>query len=229
MATHLDLEEQEQIDQLKQFWKQYGNLITWALIVVLGAYLGWMYWNKYQLDQSTKAGMMFDEVDKAVQAGDADRAAALFVPLKDRYPGTAFAEQAGMTLAKIQFDKEQLDNARATLQWVADNAAENEYRSLAHLRLAGVLLDQKKYDEALKRLDSATGKDFEALVADRRGDILLAQGKKEEAKAAFQLAWKTMDSKVDYRRLIEAKLTALGAAPEAEKPATAASGTEASK
>lgn len=221
MATHLDLEEQEQIDQLKQFWKQYGNLITWALILVLGASAGWMYWNRYQLDQSTKAGVMFDEMDKAVQAGDADRAAALFVPLKDRYPGTAFAEQGGMTLAKLQFDKGQLDNARATLAWVADKAAEPEYRSLARLRLAGILLDQKKYDEALKQLEGATSKDFEALVADRRGDVFLAQGKKEEAKAAFQQAWKAMDSKIDYRRLVEAKLTALGAAPEVEKLTTA--------
>jgi predicted negative regulator of RcsB-dependent stress response len=229
MATHLDLEEQEQIDQLKQFWKQYGNLITWALIVVLGGSAGWMYWNRYQLDQSAKAGVMIDEMDKAVQAGDADRAAALFVPLKDRYPGTAFAEQGAMTLAKVQFDKGQLDNARATLAWVADNAVETEYRTLARLRLAGILLDQKKYDDALKQLEGATGKDFEALVADRRGDIFLAQGKKDEAKAAFQQAWKAMDPKVDYRRLIEAKLTALGAAPEAEKPATTATAAETSK
>jgi len=98
---------------------------------------------------------------------------------------------------------------------VADNATETEYRTVARLRLAGVMLDAKQYDEALKQLDAAKAEGFEALVADRRGDILLAQGKKDEARAAYQAAWKAMDEKLDYRRLIDAKLTALGAAPEA--------------
>ena len=229
MATHLDLEEQEQLDQLKHFWNQYGNLITWVVILAAGAFAAFNGYNWWQRDQAGKASVMFDELDKAAQAGDADRAAALFVPLKDRYPRTAYAEQGGMAVAKVQFDKGQLDNARATLTWLADNATEAEYQTMARVRLAGILLDQKKYDEALKQLDGATVKEFEAIVADRRGDILLAQGKKDEAKAAFQKAWKDMDAKVDYRRLVEAKLTALGAAPEADKTASAAAGAETSK
>ncbi|RQP23589.1 YfgM family protein [Piscinibacter terrae] len=226
MASHLDLEEQEQLDQLKNFWKQYGNLITWTLIIVLGAFSGWTYWNNYQAGQAGKAGAMFDELDKAAQAGDADRAATVFATLKDRYPGTAFAEQAGMALAKVQFDKGQFDNARATLTWVIDHAPEDEYKTLARVRLAGILLDQKKFDDALKQLDGATGKDFEPIVNDRRGDILMAQGKKDDAKAAYQKAWKDMDPKVQYRGLVEAKLTALGAAPEPEKAASAAEGSK---
>src|SRR5262245_35578895 len=124
MATHLDLEEQEQIDQLKHFWKQYGNLITWVLIAVLGAYAAWNGWNWWEREQSVKAGALFDEVDRAAQAGDADRAAAVFANLKDRFGGTAYAQQGGLLLAKAQFDKGQADNARATLAWVADNATE---------------------------------------------------------------------------------------------------------
>ncbi|WP_280155634.1 tetratricopeptide repeat protein [Piscinibacter sp. XHJ-5] len=217
MATHLDLEEQEQLDQLKHFWKQYGNLITWVLIAVLGAFAAWNGWNWWQREQAVKAGALFDEVDKAAQAGEADRAATLFATLKERFPRTAFTQQAALLLAKAQFDKGQADNARATLSWVADNAAEDEYKTIARLRLAGVLLDQKKYDEALKQLDGATAREFEALVADRRGDILMAQGKKDEARSTYQKAWQAMDAKVDYRRLVEAKLTALGAPPEADK------------
>lgn len=216
MATHLDLEEQEQLDQLKQFWKEYGNLITWVLIVALGAFAAWNGWNMWQRDQAIKAGAMYDEIDKAAQAGDADRAAALLANLKDRYAATTFAEQAALLVAKVQYDKGQLDNARATLSWAAEHAAQAEYQSIARLRLAGVLMDQKKYDEALKQLDAAHAKSFEALVADRRGDIFLAQGKKEEAKVAYQKAWTGMDSKIEYRRLVEAKLAALGAAPPPE-------------
>ena len=220
MATHLDLEEQEQLDQLKAFWKRYGNLLTWALIVVLGGFAAWNGWNWWQRDQAAKSGSMYDQLDKAAQAGDADQAARVFADMKERFPRTAFTQQGGLLAAKVQFDKGQADAAAATLGWVGANALEDEYKTVAHLRLAGLLLDQKKYDEALKQLDAATAKEFEALVADRRGDVLLAQGKPEDAKAAFTQAWKAMDPKVDYRRLIDAKLTALGAAPPAEVPKT---------
>ncbi len=221
MATHLNLEDQEQLDQLKSFWKRYGNLLTWAVIAVLGAFAAWNGWNWYQRDQAIKAGAMYDELDKAAQAGDADKAGRVFADMKERFPRTAFTEQGALLAARTQFDKGQAENARATLTWVSENAKEDEYRTIARLRLAGVLLDEKKYDEALKQLDAATAKEFAALVADRRGDVLVAQGKRDEAKAAYALAWKTMDEKVEYRRLIDATLTALGAAPEPELPKTA--------
>ena len=219
MATHLDLEEQEQLDQLKAFWKRYGNLVTWALIAVLGAFAAWNGWHLWQRDQASKASAMFDQLDKAAQAGDVDQASRVFADMKERYPRTAFTEQGGLMAAKLQADKGKVDDAVATLGWVAANAIEAEYQSIAHLRAAGVLLDQKKYDEALKQLDAANAPDFSALAADRRGDVLLAQGKKDEARAAYTKAWQTMDTKTDYRRLIDAKLTALGAAPVEVKQA----------
>jgi predicted negative regulator of RcsB-dependent stress response len=221
MATHLDLEEQEQLDQLKSFWKQYGNLITWVLILALGGYAAWNGWNWWQRDQAAKAGAMFDALDKAAGEGDAARTAGVFNDLKGRYGGTAFAQQGALVTARVQFDKGDADAAAATLAWAADNAVETEYRAIARLRLAGVLLDQKKYDEALKQLDGVGAKEFEALAADRRGDVLAAQGKLDEARAAYRKAWDAMDEKVEYRRLVDAKLTALGAAPPAETPKTA--------
>ena len=221
MATHLDLEEQEQLDQLKAFWKQYGNLITWGLTLVLAGFAAWNGWNWWQRDQAVKAAAMFDELEKAATAGEASKAAGIFKDLKERFPRTAVAQQGGLLSAKVQFEKGQAEEAAASLGWVAENATEAEYRTIARLRLAGLLADQKKYDEALKQLDGAGAKEFEALVADRRGDILLAQGKTEEAKAAFRKAWDSMDPSVQYRRLIDAKLTSLGAAPPAELPQTA--------
>lgn len=219
MATQLDLQEQEQLDQLKAFWNEYGNLITWVLALVLAAFAAWNGWNWYQREQAAKAGAMFDELQRAAQANDADKTAKVFADLQQRYPRTAFAEQAGLLAAKLQYEKGQVDAAKGSLTWVADNATEDEYRTIARLRLAGVLLDQKQYDQALQQLDKATGKEFEALVADRRGDVLMAQGKKDEAKAAYQAAWKAMDEKQEYRRLVDAKLTALGAPPAAASAA----------
>jgi predicted negative regulator of RcsB-dependent stress response len=156
---------------------------------------------------------MFEELDKAVAAADADKAGRVFNDLKERFGSTAFAQQGGLLAARIQYEKGQADAAKASLGWVAEHAVEDEYRSIARLRLAGVLLDAKQYDAALKALDAASAKEFTALVADRRGDVLLAQGKPAEAKAAYQAAYAAMSEKVDYRRLIDAKLTALGAPP----------------
>ena len=216
MAQPLDLQEQEQLDAIKSFWKTYGNLITWALVAALAVYAGLNGWKWYQRDQSAKAAAMFGELDQAVQAGDAQRSGQIFNDLKERYPRTVYAEQGGLLAARVQFDRGQTDAAKASLTWVAEHAGEDEYKTVAHLRLAGLLLQAKDYDAALKQLDAAKAPTFQVLVADRRGDVLLAQGKPAEAVAAYQAAWKAMDDKVEYRRLIDAKLTALGASTEAK-------------
>ncbi len=215
MAKHLDLEEQEQLDQLKSFWKQYGNLITWLLIAALAAYAGLNGWKWWQGKQAVTAAAMYEELDRAATAGDAAKVARVFADMKERVAGTAHAEQAGLLAARVHHDKGETDAARAALEWVAAHAVEDEYKTVARLRLAALLLDQKKHDEALKALDAATAQPFAALVADRRGDILLAQGKRDEAKAAYQKAWQGIDAGVEYRRVVEAKLVALGAAPAA--------------
>ncbi|WP_284617002.1 YfgM family protein [Aquabacterium humicola] len=224
MAKQLDLQEQEQLDELKAFWKQYGNLITGVLTLALLAFAAWNGWNWYQRDQAKKAGAMFEALEQAAAAGDAARGAQVLKDLQERYPRTTYAQQGGLIAAKLLAEKGQADQARVALTWVADNAPEDEYKTIARLRLAGVLMEAKQYDEGLKQLAGATAPDFAALVADRRGDVLLAQGKKDEAKAAYEAAYKGMDEKLDYRRLVDAKLTALGAAPAAAAASAAASG-----
>jgi predicted negative regulator of RcsB-dependent stress response len=224
MASPLDLQEQEQLDSLKAFWNTWGNLITWLLILALGGYAGWNAWNWYQRDQGAKGGAMFDELDRSAQAGDVEKSARVFSDLKERFPRTTFAQQGGLTLARLQVEKGKADDAKASLTWVAEKGSQDELKSIARLRLAGVMLDAKQYDEAAKQLDAVQGKAFDALVADRRGDILAAQGKSEEAKKAYQVAYAAMEERQVLRRLVEAKLTALGAAPAASAPAAAASG-----
>jgi predicted negative regulator of RcsB-dependent stress response len=223
MATQLDLQEQEQLDALKAFWNKQGNLITWALVLVLAAFAGWNGWQWFQRDLAQKAGAMFDELDRAAAAGDAERTGRVFADLRERYPRTAFAQQGGLLAARVQFEKGQGDAARASLTWVADNAIEDEMRTVARLRLAALQAEAKQHDDALKTLAGASAPGFEGLVDDRRGDILLAQGKTAEARGAYEAAYKALGERVDYRRLVEAKLTALGAAPVAAAVDAAAS------
>ena len=228
MASPLGLQEQEQVDQLKAFWKQYGNLITWTLILALGGFAAFNGWNWWQREQGSKASAMFDELERAAQAGDAERSTRVFNDLKERFGRTAYAQQGALLAAKAQAETGQTDAALTSLAWASDNAGEDEVRTIARLRAAGLLIDKKQFDAALSQLDAAAGgknaKEFEALVADRRGDVFMAQGKKDEARKSFDAAYKAMDEKVDYRRLIEAKLTALGAAPVAAAAASAPTG-----
>lgn len=210
MATNLDLQEQEQLDELKAFWKQYGNLITWVLTLALAGFAALNGWNWWQREQAVKASAMFEEMDRAVQAGEMDKAAQAFNDLKDRFGRTAFAPQAGLALARLQADKGQADAARGTLAWVAAHASDDDLKALAALRLSALLLDAGQLDEAFKQLDAVTSPVFVALVKDRRGDVLMAQGKKSEATQAWLAAWKGLDDKQEYRQVVEAKLNAAG-------------------
>lgn len=217
MAKHLDLEEQEQLDELKHFWKQHGNLITWALIAVLGTFAAWNGFQYWQRSQSAQSAVMFDEIERAVQAGDAVRTDRALADMRDRFGSTAYAHQAGLLVAKAYLDKGNADAARAALAWVADKASDPGYQAIARLRLAGILMEKKSYDDALQQLSGVFPKDFQGLAADRRGDILMVQGKRAEAKVEYEKAWKALDERAEYRRLVEVKLNALGVDPVVAK------------
>ena len=215
MAKHLDLEEQEQLDELKHFWKKYGDIITWALIAVLGSFAAWNGYQYWQRSQAAQASVMYEEVERAVQSGDSAKVDRALADMKDRFGRTTYAQQAGLLAARAYYDKGNVDASRAALSWVAQNASDEGYQAIAHLRLAGLLLEKKAYDEALQQLSGSFGKDFQALVADRRGDILTAQGKKAGARTEYEKAYKGLDERTEYRRLVEVKLNALGVDPAA--------------
>ena len=210
MARHLDLEEQEQLDDLKHFWKQWGNLITWALIAVFGSFAAWNGWQLWQRNQATQASALYDEVERAIGSGDTARVQQAFKDMQDKFGGTSYAQQAGLMTAKVLAEKGQADPAKAALQWVAGKSSDEGYQAVARLRLAGMLLESKAYDEALKQLSAGFPKEFEPLAADRRGDIYNLQGKKNEARAEYTKAWKGMSAESEYRTLVEVKLTSLG-------------------
>lgn len=215
MAKHLDLEEQEQLAELKHFWARYGNLITWVLIAVFGTVAAWNGYQYWQGRQSSQASVMYDEVDRAVLLGDMPRIDRSLADMKDRFGGTAYAEQAGLLAAKTYFEKGNIEASKTSLKWVADKANDAGFKSVAKLRLAGVLIETKAYDEALTVLTGSFPKDFAPLASDRRGDVYLLQGKKAEARAEYEKAYKGLDERTEYRRLVEVKLNALGVDPVA--------------
>jgi predicted negative regulator of RcsB-dependent stress response len=223
MATHLDLEEQEQLDQLKHFWNTYGTLITWVVLLAAGAFVAWNGWQYFQRTKAVQAAALYDEVERSAQAGDTARIERALADMKDKFSGTAYAQQAGLLAAKTLYEKGNTDGSRAALAWVSEHAVDPGYQAVAKLRLSAELLEAKSYDEALKQLSGDVPKEFQALVADRKGDIYLAQGKREEAKAEYQKAWAGFEPRTDYRRLVEIKLNAVGVDPKSLADSGAAS------
>jgi predicted negative regulator of RcsB-dependent stress response len=210
MANQLDLEEQEQLDQIKHFWTQYGNAITWAFIVVLGAFACWNFYNYWQRSQATQASVLFDEVERSIQSGDMAKIDRVFADMKERFASTAYAQQSGLLVAKRQVAAGNLEAAKATLRWVAEKSSDAGYQAIAKLRLADVLMESKNYDGAMVQLSSGFPSSFDALVADRKGDVLTLQGQKAQALIEYEKAYKAFDDQTEYRRLVEVKLNSLG-------------------
>jgi predicted negative regulator of RcsB-dependent stress response len=215
MAKALDLEEQEQLDQIKHFWKTWGNLISWLLIAVLGSFAAWNAYQYWQRDQAAKAAALYDEVERATAAGDTARVERSLADMKDKFGATQFALQSALLAAKTLQAQGKTDAAREALIWVTTSASDKAYRDIARLRLAALQLDAKAYDDALKQLGMEFTPAMVGLAADLRGDVLQAKGQTTEAIAAYRQAWQKMADTPDYRRLVQAKLNALGIDPDA--------------
>jgi predicted negative regulator of RcsB-dependent stress response len=153
---------------------------------------------------------LFDEVERAAMTGDMSRLERSLSDMKDKFGSTLYAQQAALLAAKSFQDKDKIDQAKAALTWVSENASDESYSQIARLRLVALLLQAKSYDEALKQLAKPVALPLTPLASDLRGDVLLSQGKTQEAVTAYSESWQKMDEVNEYRRLIEAKLNALG-------------------
>lgn len=219
MANQFDLEEQEQLDQIKHFWKQYGNLITWVLIAVMAAYASWNFYNYWQRNQAAQAAALFDELERSVQSADATRIDRVFADMKDRFGSTTYAQQSGLLVARQYVAAGKPDAAKTALAWVAQQSADAGYQAVAKLRLAAILIDAKDYEGASAQLSGSFPASFEPLVADRKGDLLALKGDKAQAKTQYQKAYDLLAADETYRRLVAVKLNALGVDVQAEAPA----------
>ena len=215
-----DLEEQEQLASLKAWWESYGNLSTWVVIAGLAAYSGWTGWNYYQRTQAAEASALYATLEDAVTAKDNAKVQRAAADIESKYGSTAYGAMGALSAAKSAFDANDNKAAKAQLQWAIEHGAD-EFKAVARIRLAGVLLDEKAYDEALKNVSAEMPAAFSAQAADRKGDILSAQGKLPEARAAYKAALDASDKKVPGRQLIELKLESIGGSVPAAQDAAA--------
>jgi predicted negative regulator of RcsB-dependent stress response len=207
----LDLEEQEQVAELQAWWKQYGSLITAAVVAAALTFAGWQAWRWYERNQAAKAGALYDTLVRAAQAGDAKALRDADGALLENYPRTLYASMAALSAARFYFERNDTKSAKAQLQWVLEHGRTDDLRDLARLRLAQVLLDEKAYDEALKLLEEKHAAAFDAQYAAAKGDILVAKNQAGEARAAYRVALdKAGDANAAFRESVRMRLEALG-------------------
>ena len=207
----LDLEEQEQVAELKAWWQQHGRLITAVVVAAALGFSGWQGWRIYQQNQAANAAGLYDTLARAAEAADAKAMRDAAGTLIESYPRTLYASMGALTAARFYFDRKDLKSAKAQLQWVVENSSSEEMRDLARLRLGAVLLDEKSLDEALKLLNAAHAPAFEAQYAALRGDVLVAKNQVADARAAYKLALeKAGKQEGAFRETVRMRLDALG-------------------
>lgn len=206
----LDLQEQEQLDTLKAWWKDNGNYLLGALLIVVVAMGGWRGWQYYQNQQSAEAATLYAGFTQQLESNDPKRVNDAAAAVMDKYASTAYASRAALLAAQVNEQVKDVARAKTQLQWVIAHAEEASLKDVARLRLAAVLLDEKDYDAAMNLLEAKHPASFDGLYADLRGDVLRAQGKNEEAKSAYKLAYEKTDARSQYRNMIQVKMDALG-------------------
>ena len=209
MAVY-DLEEQDQLEDLKAWWAQWGNYVTSIGLAVCVGVVGVQGWRWWRHSQSEQASVLYGAVSAAARANDLGKAKDAMTGLADKFAGTGYAPRGGLILARMLFDNGDKAGAKAQLQWVIDRSDEDNLKQIARYRLAEVQLDDKQYDDGLRTLDAKHDESFAGLFADLRGDLLAAAGKPAEARTAYQSAVAKLDAKSPYNAYVQVKLDALG-------------------
>lgn len=207
-----DLEEQEKLDAMKAWWGRYGTFVLTLIAVVALTVGGWSSWKAYQDYRANQAMGYFEALEDAARLSDADAAARVKVAaetLRKDYLNTGYAARGALIAAQALVEQKDIDGARQQLEWLAGQSNQVALQPLSCLRLASLLLDQKQYDQALAQLANPPAA-FAGLYADRRGDILAAQGKRDAAAAAWHAALAALQPDSSLKHIIQLKLDALG-------------------
>ncbi|QZA76413.1 tetratricopeptide repeat protein [Deefgea tanakiae] len=203
-----DLQEQEQIATLKAWWQSWGKWLALSVAAFLIGFAAWAGWQKYQKTQIVKAAEVYAQIE-ANLAEDGKFKAGVAL-LKSDYTKTPYAPRAAMIAAKLQYLKGDAAAARTELQWVIDHSTEAALRDSARLRMASILLEDKKFTEALALMKTPEEEGFSPLYAEQRGDIYVAKGEPVAAADAYRQAIAKLPKDAPNLKLVEIKLDVLG-------------------
>ncbi len=200
-----DLQAHEEVEGFKRFWKNWGRWLFLVLLVAAIAYVGKYVYQGQQEDKAAEAAVVLAELTTAVKASDLDKAKASLTTLQTDYAKVTLATEASIMMAGVYFDAGDYEAAKASLVWAKDHQKNPLVQAISAERLAVVLLQQEKYDEAILMTKTKVEPEFEGVLLSVRGDIYAAQGKTAEAKEAYDLALAKTDAKAPGRAVIELK------------------------
>ncbi|MCC6714749.1 MAG: tetratricopeptide repeat protein [Gammaproteobacteria bacterium] len=214
--------EQEQVEAIKKWLRENGAPIIVGLALGIGAIGGWRYWQAQERARNELASALFTRVvtaSRAQQPAQAEKAAQQII---SDYSGTTYASFAALMLAKLAVEKQDLPTATRHLNWVLEHSSDEGLQRLAKMRLARVALAQGKPAEAWAQLEKLAASPPSAALAELRGDILLAQGKRDEAGKQYLEAFANSepDQQSDQTSGLALKLDSLGIMPPPPQTAT---------
>ncbi len=202
-------DEREDLEKLKAWWKEYGNTLVFGIVLGASVLIGMRYWHQHTEQNLQAASMLYNQMvqnfhvkpDSARQSGE---------QLVNDYASTPYAGMAGLMLARMDFDAGDSAAARKDLQWVVANAGDAATVHTARLRLARLYLDGGDKDAALALLNVKDQGGFESEYEELRGDIYLAKGQRDQARAAYRAALKHLAEGSPYVQILKMKLDDLG-------------------
>ena len=206
----LDLEEQEQVDELKAWWKQNGKFViagVAAFVIGVGGWRGWQTWTQRQTGE---ASHLFEQAMQAATANNSKATKELTAQIMENQPRSAYATPAAWLAGRLNFSSGDLKSAKAQYEYALEHAKDDGLEQIARLRLAAVLLDEKDYAGAMKLLEKTHDPAFAGLYANLKGDVLTAQGKHAEAQTAYKTALDQLGDKSSLRPLVEIKMDGMG-------------------
>lgn len=183
--------EEEQLAQIKEWWQRNGKPLLLGAAVALVLVFGWQYWQRYQLNQSQSASVIYQQLLNAAleqDGADAAEVSRLGNLLQKEFSGSHYAQYGNLFVAKVAVESGRLDDAVTELQVVLDKPADQTLEELARQRLARVLAAQGKAEEGLALLKGDAVEAFAASREELRGDLLVALKRPDEAHAAYSKA-----------------------------------------
>lgn len=209
MAVY-SLEEQEKMSGFKAWWDRNGTLLIVLLALAVFSVGGVKAWQFYQQKQAHQAADLYTLLQQVQTSDDATKIYDAAQLVMTGYPSSGYAPRAALITAQSDVQQGNAKRAQQSLQWVIDNAKEAPLHDLARLRIAGILLDDGKYDDALRTISTPHGDSFAGLYLDRKGDILVATNKLSEARLSYQEAIRKLSKTNTYFNIVQMKLDALG-------------------
>lgn len=199
------LTEQEQVELLKKWLKEYGLVILVSVLLALAILFGWRTWQERQMKISLRASALYDEM--IIHQAQNNKTLTLNAARKlfRKYKNTLYGEFAALSLAKEAIRTSDFKKAEEYMEWVIKKGQNASLRQIARLRLARLLIAEKKLPFALKALRNVEDKSFKGMIEEIKGDAYLALKEPEKAREAYGQALKSLPNAEIIRPLLQMK------------------------